>query len=841
MPQRVNILEAMFDIRPIPRSGIFGFPETPRVKRRIDLRPRPKPKVITTRISNSRASLVIKENSVGKPAEPDKSKLFNEFEKLLSEPIDLVAELSSIGGSIYQPVEENVKLRQPEESPQELSQEDFGNEVELIGLENFWVSRNQTKLKQTRIRTATARRGTLLRAPGVLEEAKILISRILSEKKNKAMFLKKYFGHTKASRASLISLISVFVILMLGIVGVKNGLGARDNIIKNGSNAAANLESAKESLKNLDFLKAADDFALAYDDFERASSTLGQFGASLASIVGEIPGLGGIKTANNIVRAGQLASKAGENLSLAFGNLYKSNLFALLTEDSGFKSNNSPIKLLSEFKDILRSADLNISKAQILLGGIDESSLTEDKINLLRNFKSKIPEFDRYVTRAIGYSDIMLASLQRGQTKNYLLLLQNNSELRATGGFPGTYALATFSGGQLKNIFLDDVYNSDGQSSVNVIPPKPLQHITPNWGMRDANWFADFPTSAKKIEEFYKINSGQKVDGVITITPDLITRIMAIIGPIEMPEYNLVLNSENFITQIQDEVEYGENRAQPKTVLKDFQPRFLEKIKQQSKNNLKTIFGIIAEEVQQKHILAYFNDPDLQKITLDNNIGGQILKSKDDYLQVVISNIKGSKTDAVTDSTFSLKVSADDDSSENTLTITRQHNGGNDKYGFYNKVNSSYIRIYVPESSILKFVNGQSLVDFAPLLDYSKSNFKVDKDLYGVEQTTANPAPGVDVFNESGKTVFGFWMLTKPGEKKVVTLKYLVPGSVNSGGYSLLWQKQSGTKTNPISFDFVLPESRKLINRSDNLSSLGGALISNTDLASDREFALIFK
>ncbi|HCX28112.1 MAG TPA: hypothetical protein DHI91_03160, partial [Candidatus Portnoybacteria bacterium] len=54
----------------------------------------------------------------------------------------------------------------------------------------------------------------------------------------------------------------------------------------------------------------------------------------------------------------------------------------------------------------------------------------------------------------------------------------------------------------------------------------------------DANWFADFPSSAKKIMSFYEKAGGSTADGVISLTPTIIERLLSMTGPIEMPAYN---------------------------------------------------------------------------------------------------------------------------------------------------------------------------------------------------------------------------------------------------------------------------------------------------------------
>ncbi len=359
--------------------------------------------------------------------------------------------------------------------------------------------------------------------------------------------------------------------------------------------------------------------------------------------------------------------------------------------------------------------------------------------------------------------------------------------------------------------------------------------------MRDAAWFADFPASARKVMEFYKLDGGPEVDGVLTITPDVIVKIFEIIGPIEMPEYGLTLDADNFLAAIQNEVEYEADRAAPKQILSDLQPRFFERLAQQDKDRWLEIFKTISEAAVQKHILAYFKNSDLEKIAIKNDLSGEIKQDPGDYLQVVFANVKGSKTDYVTDNSMNLETEiASDGALKHTLKINRIHNGGDSKYGFYNRDNSAYVNVYVPKGSILEGIQGQSITDFKPLISYKDFGFKKDPDLELVEGSAMRPFAGVDVFEESDKTVFGFWLITKPKQTKSVTLKYRTPTSVN-GGYKLLWQKQSGTVQDQISFSFMLPEEKKVLNQSPELKTIGNNLVLDSDLAVDREVDVEFK
>jgi len=121
--------------------------------------------------------------------------------------------------------------------------------------------------------------------------------------------------------------------------------------------------------------------------------------------------------------------------------------------------------------------------------------------------------------------------------RKYLFLFQNNHEIRATGGFIGSYGVLNVHNGNVKELFVDGIFNPDGQLSVRVVPPKPIQKISTNWSTHDANWFPNFPTSAEKIAWFYEKTGGPTVDGIITLTPTVMEKLLEITGPIEMLEY----------------------------------------------------------------------------------------------------------------------------------------------------------------------------------------------------------------------------------------------------------------------------------------------------------------
>jgi hypothetical protein len=207
-----------------------------------------------------------------------------------------------------------------------------------------------------------------------------------------------------------------------------------------------------------------------------------------------------------------------------------------------------------------------------LIGGLKNIKDSLDQLSLLgTQLESKAREFgypeeniagiDAQIFGATQLLETLVGWLDTEHDQNILVLFQNISEMRPTGGFAGSYAVLTLKRASFYNLEVRDIYDPDGQLKKKVIPPLPLQLITTNWGARDANWFFDFPTSAKKIIQFLEASliyneRNAKFDAVIAINTDVIADILTITGPIAAPDYDLVITNSNVLEAIQTKTHY---------------------------------------------------------------------------------------------------------------------------------------------------------------------------------------------------------------------------------------------------------------------------------------------
>lgn len=427
----------------------------------------------------------------------------------------------------------------------------------------------------------------------------------------------------------------------------------------------------------------------------------------------------------------------------------------------------------------------------------------QDEISALQDaFPLALAILDGYAEHQELFAELLGANGPR----IYLILFQNNHELRATGGFIGSYALLDVNQGKVRRFFVDGIFNPDGQLKENIVPPKPIQKISAGWSLHDSNWFPDFPTSAEKAIFFYEKTGGPTVDGIITLTPEVLARILRLVGSVPLPEYGVTIDAENYMPIIQEEVEenYDREENNPKKILGDLTEELLRRFL--SFNHPKETWELgttLAGLLNEKHILLYSRHPEIERLIRGAGWSGEVLEASHDYLSVIHTNINGYKTDGVIRETIEHEAEIHSDGRvTDTVTITREHQGGKTAYEWWNKVNADYTRVYVPKGSKLISAEGMTREFPEPPLDYLALGFRRDDDIVREEEgTVIDESTGTRISEDAGKTVFGNWVYVSPGESVTLRYVYELPLRVvldardasPATAYSVLYQKQSGT------------------------------------------------
>jgi len=375
------------------------------------------------------------------------------------------------------------------------------------------------------------------------------------------------------------------------------------------------------------------------------------------------------------------------------------------------------------------------------------------------------------------------------EPRQYLVLFQNDKELRPTGGFLTAYSIMKVDKAKFEPVSSNDIYNLDAKYRPQIPAPDPIVKyikgpyiLSKNIRLRDMNWSPDFAeTMALFIPEAKKAGVGD-IDGVIAVDTQLLVNLLDVLGQIGVPGFG------NFSTQITDKCNCPQviyelesfadvegpiiwdpltgkiiyrppNSDNRKKIIGPLMNSILANAMGQPKEKIPALFEAAFKSFSEKHVLIYVFDEKSQTAAESFGIAGKIKSYDGDYLHINDANLGGRKSNLyVTQEVDQEIVVAKDGTVEKTVTITYKNPEKHD--GWLNSVLPNWVRIYVPKGSQLIAAEGLE-----------------DK---------AQP------YEDLGKTVFaGFFQLRPEGVSKV-TFKYKLPGKF-SKDYNLLIQKQPGT------------------------------------------------
>jgi len=592
--------------------------------------------------------------------------------------------------------------------------------------------------------------------------------------------------------------------------------------------AVGDLTAASESAINLDFNAAEYNFSKAGGSFFEARERLSEINDTLLSLASLLPQkeakLAG--ESKKILAAGQIASELGGNLSLTLASLFS-------------KQENVP-EMLDNFTLHGKIASAQALELNNQLADINPEVLPAEYKDKFFSLKEKSAILANGLEVFVDMADKLRIFLGASQDKRYLLIFQNNTEMRASGGFIGSFALIDFKDGKISNIETPGggSYDTEGGLRELVVAPEPLSLVNPLWHFWDANWWPDWPTSAKKLMWFYEKSDGPTVDGVISFTPTVMEKLLEITGPIDLnDDYGVTINAENFwlVTQtiVEKKPQAGEENK-PKKIIGDLMNKILAKLPEDlNKEKVIKLLSLVEESLNEKHVLFYFTDDELQKEAASRGWDGSIRQTKHDYLSVVNTNIAGGKSDKKIEETISHTAELMPNGSIiDTVKIVRNHTAIN-REPFCGVRNVNWIRVYVPEGSELLEASGFRTPDEIYFSD-PEAGWKNDPLVYQEESSSKiDEASGTRIYNEAGKTVFANWSMVDPGQVAVIYLKYRLPfilesqktddslagrlKSLASMGqkelypYALLAQKQAGSLGSIIKTELKLPENFKTV------------------------------
>lgn len=380
-----------------------------------------------------------------------------------------------------------------------------------------------------------------------------------------------------------------------------------------------------------------------------------------------------------------------------------------------------------------------------------------------------------------GIADYLLA--QDDKEKTFLVLFQNNMEIRPGGGYIGSFGIVKMKNGKVSEIQIHDLSNFDERIPDTETPPYPMAETLriKYWKLRDSNFSPDFPTNAEKAEYFYKLGSGEEnFDGVFGITANVLTSFLKATGPIQIEGYPGTYADENAIIALEYQVEKGYydqgiEKGERKSVMNDLAKEIIKKTSDLSTSQRIELMKIILNDLEKKDIQLFFKDNELQKRVETSSWNGETDKNWDqDYLMIVDANMGAFKSDYYVKRSFEYFVDLSGETPTAKLKITYQHTAQQKDWMTRNYL--TYLRVYVPEGSWMTESKNTGEMKFG---------------------------------KELGKTYFGTLIGVPLGQTGTVEFSYALPDDFKNKPYNLKIQKQAGINDVPAKIEVINKDGSK--------------------------------
>ncbi len=260
-----------------------------------------------------------------------------------------------------------------------------------------------------------------------------------------------------------------------------------------------------------------------------------------------------------------------------------------------------------------------------------------------------------------------------GKRKKYLVIFQNDNELRPTGGFMTGYAALFVEDGKVTPEKSDDIYELDKKfNSKTPIPAILGRYLTTEkkFNLRDMNISPDFKLSMDTFYSNYKEikSEPQNIDGIIAVDSEFLSSLVKVLGPIDVAGYGTFsaetdkrCDCPQIIYSLSEIVDRPTPyiRQDRKGILAPMMQAILHKAYSSPKEVWPQLFTLAKEDIEQKHVQMYFFDEEYQKAAEAVNVAGRMNPVKDshDYMAVVDSNLGGAKSNLFVTQEVEVKVS----------------------------------------------------------------------------------------------------------------------------------------------------------------------------------------
>lgn len=530
---------------------------------------------------------------------------------------------------------------------------------------------------------------------------------------------------------------------------------------------------------------------------------------------------------NQIVQGTRYFSQSAQDLVMSLRPLgeylkdFEPNLASTSSETHMVDDYSEYLSSLEDNTYILKEGIYTMTLAQNLINSVDTAKFPKFTRKYILEYKDLITKTSNTVKPLERLTLFLPDLLGVNERKRYLILFQDNSEIRSTGGWISNYAVIALEGGQIRELFIDDIYNA--QATLNL---KNYSSRTPNSMLRAlpnttfsfplVNWDPNLESVLLSAEQFiYDLGKGTNLDGIITVDTSFIQKLLATWGGIEIPGENELITETNLYQKMYEiEPDTDPNSLRSSPFLTNLFDSVITKFFSSKFNDYKQLHSVFSEALFQKNISMTFKNSIARGYVNENgwdsNIDAKFLTTPTS----IDWNWGVNKATLYSKKAHSLEINVRDEKTiDYYYKVVIQNDSSTEQYpeGEYR----NYIRIFLPHEAKVTGIRG----------------FEENRQ---------------ELYEESGYRIIAGWVNTPIKESKTLEISYRLIKDDNPSNFILRKSdthyeldiniyKQSGSKKDTYNLSLFYPDNWT-VEQTDGLSIIENSASKRFELSSNEHY-----
>ena len=300
------------------------------------------------------------------------------------------------------------------------------------------------------------------------------------------------------------------------------------------------------------------------------------------------------------------------------------------------KNGRIDIDAIARVAPAVVSADREIQDATSRIAALEPEDMIGQVASPVTELQGKLTDAADLTAKASRAVQLLPSMLGADGRRTYLVLFQNNAEIRATGGLPGALAVMSADHGKIK------MHAQGGAADLGSYdkPALPLTReeralFDTKMGIfpADSNFTPDFPRTAELVQAMWQRAQGQSVDGVLSADPIALSYLLRGTGPVRLGD-GAKLTADGAVQLLLNTV-YLE---QPDTELQDVffasAARNVFDAVSSGRGDPRKVLEGLAQAASERRLLMWSDDRDEQALLQPTPLAGALFTGESDHPQI---------------------------------------------------------------------------------------------------------------------------------------------------------------------------------------------------------------